>query len=326
MRSLLFVPADGGPKLDKAFRAGADAVILDLEDSVAPGMKEAARRGVLAFLKAHRAAEERPRLYVRINALSTSLADGDLDVVMTGAPDGIMLPKATSGADVTLLHAKLSVREALHGIEDGATKIVVLATETAASIFTLGTYRGASPRLAGLTWGAEDLGAATGALATHVDGAWTEPNRLVRSLALFAAAAAGVQPIDAVYADFRDLEGLKRDCAEARRDGFLGKLAVHPDQVEPINEAFTPSPEAIAEAERIVAAFAAAEDVGVTSLDGKMLDQPHLKAAQRLLASVAPTPPAAEEASETPAVESTETTAPEEGAELEARPEPPTPS
>jgi citrate lyase subunit beta / citryl-CoA lyase len=291
VRSLLFVPGDSDRKLEKAFRAGADAVIVDLEDSVAPEMKDAARRSALTFLKAHRDAAERPLLYVRVNALSTPHADGDLDVVMTGAPDGIMLPKAAGGADVTLLSAKLSVREALHGIGDGATKIVVLATETAQSIFTLGTYRGASPRLAGLTWGAEDLGAATGALQTREGAEWTEPNRIVRSLALFAATAAGVPAIDAVHADFRDLEGLKRECAAARRDGFSGKLAIHPDQVEAINEAFTPSAEAIAHAERVLAAFKAAGDTAVTSLDGKMLDLPHLKAAERLLAKAAPSAP-----------------------------------
>jgi len=303
LRSLLFVPADSPRKLDKALTTGADAVILDLEDSVAPAMKDAARRGALAFLREHRGATPRPFLYVRINALSTPLADGDLDVVMTAAPDGIMLPKAVGGADVTLLDAKLSVREALHGVDDGATRIVVLATESAASLFTLGTYRGASKRLAGLTWGAEDLGAETGALATRVGGDWTEPNRLVRSLALFAATAAGVQPIDAVYPDFRDLEGLKRDCAQGRRHGFLGKLAIHPDQVEPINEAFTPSADSLAEAKRIVAAFAAADDAGVISLDGRMFDIPHLKAAKRLLASAAQPAPRhkTNEAAEPPA-------------------------
>ncbi len=176
------------------------------------------------------------------------------------------------------------MREALHGVEDGATRILVLATETAASLFTLGTYRGASARLAGLTWGAEDLSAETGALETRAGGEWTEPFRVVRSLALFAAAAAGVPAIDAVHADFRDLEGLRRECATAKRDGFSGKLAIHPDQVEPINEAFTPPAEALARAEAIVAAFDAAGDVGVISLDGKMLDLPHLKAAKRLLA------------------------------------------
>lgn len=302
MRSLLFVPADSPRKLDKALTTGADAVILDLEDSVAPAMKDAARRSALAFLREHRAASPRPFLYVRINALSTPLADGDLDVVMTAAPDGIVLPKATGGSDVTLLDAKLSVREALHGVDDGATRIVVLATESAASLFTLGTYRGASKRLAGLTWGGEDLGAETGALATRVDGDWTEPNRLVRSLALFAATAAGVQPIDAVYPDFRDIEGLKRDCALGRRHGFLGKLAIHPDQIEAINGAFTPSAEALAEAKRIVAAFETAGNAGVISLDGRMLDIPHLNAAKRLLASVArPAAPAdTNEAAEPP--------------------------
>jgi citrate lyase subunit beta/citryl-CoA lyase len=289
VRSLLFVPADGEKKLEKAFRSGADAVILDLEDSVAPGAKDAARRAALAFLKAHRETTPRPLLYVRINALSTPYAEGDLDVVMTGAPDGVMLPKALGGPDVTLLDAKLSVREALHGLDDGATKIVVLATESAASLFTLGTYRGASRRLAGLTWGGEDLGADVGALKTREGSEWTEPMRVVRSLALFAATAAGVPAIDAVYSDFRDLEGLKRDCAAAKRDGFSGKLAIHPDQVEPINEAFTPSPDEVAEAERIVAAFTASPDAGVTSLDGRMLDIPHLNAAKRLLAKAAAT-------------------------------------
>ncbi len=287
MRSFLFVPGDSDRKLDKALRAGADAVIVDLEDSVAPSAKDAARRGALGYLKAHRATEPRPRLYVRINAFSTPYADGDLDVVMTGAPDGIMLPKARSGTDVTMLDAKLSVREALHGIEDGATKIVVLATESADAMFTLGTYCGASERLVGLTWGAEDLGTDIGALESRADGDWTGTFHLVRHLALFAAIAAGVQAIDAVYADFRDLEGLKRDCGAARRAGYSGKLAIHPDQIETINEAFTPSPEAIAHAERVIAAFAASGDAGVTSLDGKMLDIPHLKAAKQLLATVA---------------------------------------
>jgi citrate lyase subunit beta/citryl-CoA lyase len=283
MRSLLFVPGDSSEKLDKAFRSGADLLILDLEDSVAAGEKEAARRMVLDFLREHRSAAGRPRIYVRINALPTAFSEGDLDVVMTGAPDGIVLPKSTGGADVKLLAARLSVREALHDIEDGRTKILPITTESAGAIFGLGTYRDASPRLAGLTWGVEDLFAETGALQSRVDGEWTEPVRVVRSLALFGAASAGIPAIDTVYTDFRDVEGLKRECAAAVRDGFSGKLAIHPDQIEFINEAFTPSPEALARAENIVAAFAEAGGAGVTSLDGRMLDRPHLIAAERLL-------------------------------------------
>ena len=284
MRSLLFVPGDSKEKLEKAFRSGADALILDLEDSVPVAAKEAARRTSLAFLQERRGEGARPLFYVRINALSTPFADGDLDVVMTGAPDGIVLPKATGGGDVALLDARLAVREALHGIADGGTRIVAIATESAAAIFGLGTYAGASSRLAGLAWGAEDLAADTGAQSTRVDAAWTEPNRLVRNLALFGAAAAGVAAIDTVYTDFRDTEGLRNECAAAVEDGFTAKLAIHPDQVDVINLAFTPSTEAISRAEQIVAAFAEAGDAGVIALDGKMLDRPHLKAAERLIA------------------------------------------
>ena len=284
MRSLLFAPGDDARKLGKAIGSGADALIVDLEDSVAPDRKGAARRSALGFLRDHRETASRPRLYVRINALDTPLSEGDLDAVMVAAPDGIVLPKAAGGGDAALLDARLAVREALHGWPDGGTRIVAIATETAASVFALGTYAGASPRLAGLTWGAEDLSADIGALAARAGDAWTEPFRLARSLCLFGAAAAGVPAIDTVHTDFRDLHGLRRECEEAARDGFSGKLAIHPAQVPIINEAFTPAPEAIAHAERVVAAFAASAGLGVTSLDGKMLDRPHLKAAERLLA------------------------------------------
>ena len=155
-------------------------------------------------------------------------------------------------------------------------------------MFGLGSYKDASPRLSGLTWGAEDLAADIGALATRIEGEWSEPVRVVRSLALFAAAAAGVPAIDTVHTDFRDLEGLRRDCSAAARDGFSGKLAIHPDQVEIINEAFSPTPEALEEAERIVAAFAEPGAGGVTSIDGRMLDRPHLEAAERLLKRAGP--------------------------------------
>jgi citrate lyase subunit beta/citryl-CoA lyase len=284
VRSFLFVPGDSPKKLEKALRAGADALIIDLEDSVAARQKGAARLTALAFLREQGGAGDRPALFVRINGFDTGLSEGDLDAVMTAAPDGIMLPKAAGGPDVMLLDSRIAVREALHGMPNGGTHILAIATETAASIFTLGTYSGASPRLAGLAWGAEDLSADVGALGVRSAGTWTEPFRLARNLCLFAAAAAGVAAIDTVHTDFRDLKGLGKECDDAARDGFSGKLAIHPAQVPIINDAFTPAPDQVERAERIVAAFAGASDLGVTSLDGAMLDQPHLKAAQRLLA------------------------------------------
>jgi citrate lyase subunit beta/citryl-CoA lyase len=293
LRSYLFVPGDQPEKLAKARGSAADALILDLEDSVAPVNKEAARRSVLAFLQEHGEAPDTPRFYVRINGLDTPLAEGDLDVVMTGAPHGIVLPKASGGAHVTLLDARIAVREALHGIEEGSTEIVAIATESGAAMFGLGTYARSSPRLTGLAWGIEDLAADIGAATGRADGEWTAPAQLARNLCLFGAAAADVAAIDTVHTDFRDLEGLKRECALAVRDGFTGKLAIHPDQAPIINEAFTPSAEAIAEAERVVEAFALFGDAGVTSLDGQMLDRPHLKAAERLLARARPTRPQA---------------------------------
>jgi citrate lyase subunit beta/citryl-CoA lyase len=291
LRSFLFVPGDQPQKLTKALGSAADALILDLEDSVAPVNKEAARRSVLAFLQEHQEVADPPRLYVRINGLDTPLAEGDLDVVMTGAPDGIVLPKAGGGSDVTLLDQRIAVREALHGIHDGATEIVAIATESGGALFGLGSYAQSSRRLSGLAWGVEDLAADIGAATARADGEWTAPAQLARNLCLFGAAAAHVAAIDTVYTDLRDLDGLKRECAVAARDGFSGKLAIHPDQAPVINEAFTPSAEAIAEAERIVEAFALFGDAGVTSLDGQMLDRPHLKAAERLLRRANPTRP-----------------------------------
>jgi citrate lyase subunit beta/citryl-CoA lyase len=195
-----------------------------------------------------------------------------------------MLPKARGGTDVALLDSRLSLREALHGLPDGSVAILPIATEEPGALFGLGTYARSSPRLSALTWGAEDLSSALGALATRDEGGWTEPYRLARSLCLFGAAAAGVAAIDTVFTDLRDVEGLQRECAIAARDGFAGKLAIHPGQVPVINACFAPSPEALAEASRVVAAFAAAGGQGVVSLDGRMLDRPHLAAAERLLA------------------------------------------
>jgi citrate lyase subunit beta / citryl-CoA lyase len=284
MRSLLFVPGDSPRKLEKALQAGADALILDLEDSVAFSEKEGARRTTAAFLAEARQAAERPRLFVRVNALSTGLTDADLDGVMAGAPDGIMLPKAVGGPDMAHLGAKLAVREAEHGLDDGGTRIVAIATETAASLFVLGGFAGASRRLAGLAWGAEDLSADLGAEANRDEaGLFTEPFRLARNLMLFAAAAAEVDAVDTVFTNFRDPEGLARECREAQRDGFVAKLAIHPGQVPVINEAFTPTPEAVARARAIVDAFAQNPGAGVVGLGGEMIDQPHLKRSERLL-------------------------------------------
>ena len=285
MRSLLFVPADGGKKLDKAMASGADAVIVDLEDSIAPERKAAARDLAAAFLADAVRQTARPRLLVRINGLQTGLTDADFDAVVPGRPDAIMLPKAEGGAALAHADAKLAAREAIAGLDEGHIKIVAIATETAQSLFLAGTYRGASTRLTGLTWGAEDLSAELGAEANRdPDGRFLDPYRLARALCLAGAAAAEVPAIDTVYVDFRNEAGLRRECEEARRDGFTGKMAIHPAQVAIINDVFTPKPEAIARARDIVAAFAAAPGAGTVGIGGVMYDRPHLARARQVLA------------------------------------------
>jgi citrate lyase subunit beta / citryl-CoA lyase len=284
MRSLLFVPGDSPRKLDKALEAGADALILDLEDSVALSAKEGARETAAAFLRAARGRSGRPRMIVRVNALATGLTDADLDGVMPAGPDGIMLPKTVGGPDVSHLAAKLAVREAENGLPDGATRILAIATENARGVFALGTLAWASHRLSGIAWGGEDLAADLGAETNRgADGLYTDPYRIARSLTLFAAAAAEVDAIDSVYTDYRDRDGLAAECRDARRDGFSAKMAIHPAQVPVINEAFTPSPEALDHARAVVAAFADNPTAGVVGIAGRMIDRPHLRQAERLI-------------------------------------------
>jgi citrate lyase subunit beta / citryl-CoA lyase len=284
MRSLLFVPATGGSKLDKAMASGADAVILDLEDSIAPERKAHAREAALEYLKAMQAKKQRPRLLVRINGLDTGMTDADLDVIVAGAPDAVLFPKAEGGATVTHLDAKLTAREAIAGLPEGSIKILAQTVESAMGLFTAGTYRNASPRLIGMTWGPEDLSAELSAEANREpDGTLTEPYRLARSFCLFGAAAAKVRAIETIHVDFRNTEVLRRDTEMARRDGFVGRLAIHPAQVPVINEVFTPSQEQIEKAKSVVAAFAAQPGAGAVGVDGKMYDRPHLVRAQALL-------------------------------------------
>jgi citrate lyase subunit beta/citryl-CoA lyase len=290
MRSLLFIPGDSPRKLDKGVGSGADALLIDLEDSIAPERKAEARATTTAFLKEVRPVKDRPRLFVRINGLATGLTDDDLDAVVAAAPDGIMFPKAEGGPAVTHCDAKLTAREAVHGLPDGATDIIAIATETAAAMFLAGTYKGSSQRLKALTWGAEDLSAELGAEANRDrDGNFLDPYRLARSLCLVGAAHAEVQAVDTVYIDFRNEAGFRRECEEARRDGFTGKMLIHPAQVAVCNEVFTPNAEQIKRAEAVVAAFAANPGVGTVGIGGVMFDRPHLEKARQLLARVAAT-------------------------------------
>lgn len=283
MRSLLFVPGDSERKLAKALASGADALILDLEDSVAPDNRPAARTLSAAFVRETRPSANAPLLYVRINPIDGRDWESDLDAVMPARPDGIIMPKPNSGDDVHRLSIAIGHAESEAGITSGATRILPIVTETPLSVLNLRTYVGASTRMIGMSWGAEDLGAVVGSLANRdASGQFTSPYRLVRDLCLITAAAASVEPIDTVYVDFRNREGLEAETREARRDGFTGKMAIHPDQVGPINAVFTPTDAEVTHARAIVAAFDGA--AGVASLDGKMLDKPHLVLAEKVLA------------------------------------------
>ena len=288
MRSWLFVPGDSQPKLDKVASLGADVVIVDLEDAVAPPAKPAARLLANSWLETH----GRQILagggfgrWVRINPLDTPLWRDDLAEVMPGRPDGIMVPKAAGPEQLQVLAAELAQFEQRNGMQPGATRILPLVSETPAAALGIASYASASlPRLAGLTWGAEDLSAAIGANRKRDErGYWADAFRHVRAQVLLAAHARGVAPVDTLHADFRDLEGLARIAADSYADGFTGMLAIHPSQVSVINAAFTPGEAQIAQARAIVAAFSANPGAGALQLDGRMIDQPHLDQARRLL-------------------------------------------
>ena len=287
LRSMLFVPGDSPRKLAKAEGAMADALILDLEDSVAPENKPQAREMVLSFLAERPSGARRSQLWVRINPLHSDYALADLAAIVVAGPDGVMLPKADGPADVRQLSYYLDALEAQASLEAGSIGILPVATETARAPFKLGEYADAGlSRLRGLTWGAEDLSAAVGA-STNLDdtGAWALTYRMARSLTLLASHAAGVQAIETLHADYTDEAGLRVSCRRARAEGFSGRLAIHPAQVAPINESFTPSEAELDYARRVVTVFEANPGVGVAGLDGKMLDRPHLLQARAVLAA-----------------------------------------
>ena len=280
-RSWLFAPGDSEKKMTKAMEGAADIVLSDLEDAVAPESKVAARAMVHDFIKAN--AAQRQRLWVRINPFDGPYTLGDLAAVMPANPGGIMLPKVYGRADVDKLDHCLSALEVANGIEEGSTPVIVLVTETAEAMFHTGDYKGA-PRVVALTWGAEDLADSVGASSNrNADGSYSFTYELARSLTVLGAATAGVTAIETISADFRDLDALRRRAEGVRRDGFRGMLAIHPAQVEVINEAFTPTAEEVAEAQEIVDIFAANPGVGAIGWKGGMLDRPYLSRAQTLL-------------------------------------------
>ncbi|MGI9219707.1 MAG: HpcH/HpaI aldolase/citrate lyase family protein [Woeseiaceae bacterium] len=278
-RSFLFVPADSERKLAKAVGVGADALILDLEDAVAAEARPAARQLAAEFLQDHR------DVWVRINPIDTEDAPLDLTAVMPAGPAGIILPKPRNVDEVQQLASQLDQLEAEHALEAGRTQILSLCTERPEALFSLHGYVNATARLSALSWGAEDLSAALGASANRDSaGNWLPTYELARSLCLLAAAAAEVVAIDTVFTDFRDLDGLAKYAANARRDGFGGMLAIHPGQVDVINQAFVPTTAEIARAHRILELFEQNPGAGALGLDGEMIDRPHLVQAQRLLA------------------------------------------
>lgn len=285
MKSWLFAPGDSEKKLAKAIASEADIALLDLEDSVAPENKPAARMLVAQTLAQH---ENRARLWVRINPLTTADAIADLAAIMPSAPGGVFLPKAEGAADISRLHHYLTAFEAAFGLAQGSTLIAALVTETAAAMFRTGEYAGdysGRERLAAISWGAEDLSSALGASEQRgPDGEYSHTYEMARSLCLIGASAAGVAAIETVQPEFRDLEALEKRARRVRAQGFAGMLAIHPAQVAPINAAFTPNEEELAHARAIVQAFADNPGAGTIGLNGAMIDRPHLVLAQRLLA------------------------------------------
>jgi citrate lyase subunit beta / citryl-CoA lyase len=280
MRSFLFVPADSERKLARGPLSGADALILDLEDSVALANRPAARVLARSFLDATGGAGF--QRWVRINPLASGAALDDLSAVIPGRPFGILLPKCVPD-DVRTLDHYLSAFEAAATLPLGGTRVIAIATETPAAMFAIGNYAGVSSRLSGITWGAEDLAACIGGANRRADGIYDDVYRLARSLCLLAASAAGVEPIDTIYTDFQDEAGLALECVAAKRSGFTGKMAIHPAQIATINRAFTASDDELAWARQVVALFADTPDAGAIAFDGKMLDRPHLSLARRLL-------------------------------------------
>jgi citrate lyase subunit beta / citryl-CoA lyase len=285
MRSLLFVPADSERKLARGPGSGADALILDLEDSVVPTNRGIARQRARTFLAT--TASGPLRRYVRINALASGAALDDLAAVIPGRPDGVLLPKCVP-EDLRVLDHYLSAFEAAYGTPPGKTRVIAIATETPAALFALGGYAGVSARLEAITWGAEDLAASIGGDNRRTDGVYDDVYRLARALCLAAAAAAGVMAIDTIFTDFKDERGLKAECAAARRSGFTAKMAIHPAQISTINDGFSIGHEGLAWAHKVVAAFAENPEAGTIALDGKMIDRPHLSLAQRLLEQARP--------------------------------------
>ena len=286
MRSMLFVPADDEKKLGKGAGTGADALILDLEDAVSLARKPAARTLAAQYLTDMLPREGRPILYVRINALDTDLWEDDVAAIGGARPDGVMLPKARSGDDVHKLSIALNMAEERAGVPTGSTRIIAIVTEAPVSLLQLHTYVGSSTRLEGLTWGAEDLSAVLGARTNREDDqrTWTSPYRLARDLTLFTAAAADVQALDTVFVNFRDEEGLRLECQAAVRDGFTGKMAIHPNQVAVMNEAFTPSTTEVELSSEIIRFFADNPEAGVVAIRGHMVDKAHVARAKRILA------------------------------------------
>jgi citrate lyase subunit beta/citryl-CoA lyase len=282
-RSFLFVPGDSDRKMAKALVSSAHALVLDLEDSVAAERLDAARQTVREHLLAN-TDRNRQQVWVRVNPIDSDKVLGDLAAVVGGAPDGVLLPKCQSGADITRLDHYLTALEQRDGVPAGSIKIIAVATETAASLFNLGTYQNASPRLAGLTWGAEDLSTALGASTNKGDdGAHGFTYQLARSLCLAGAKAAGVHAVDTIQPNFRDADLMRAEVRRAKVDGYTAKFAIHPDQLEPINAGFLPDAAEVEHARAIVAAFNAAEGIGTVQVNGLMVDKPHLTQALQIL-------------------------------------------